>query len=144
MTTATIDTERLRGIGESFLAALAAQDFPRLRGSIADDVRFRLLVPKGPQSQAGADETLSRFIGWFGDADEVRLDSASVGTVGRRLVLAYRLRVRDADGWRLIEQHLVADAGPDGRLDAIDLLCSGFHPDAARTAEPDATTTATA
>jgi len=98
-----------------------------LRGSLAEDVRLRLLVPRGPQANTGADETLARFAGWFGAADELRVESSSVGTVASRLVVAYRLRLRDAAGWRLIEQHLVADPGPDGRLATIDLLCTGFH-----------------
>lgn len=127
VTQTLLDSERLLKVGESFVAALVARDFPGLRMSIADDVRFRLLVPKGPQSQAGAEETLSRFIGWFGDADELQLDAASVSRVADRLVITYRIRLRDGDHWRLIEQHLVADAQPDGCLQSIDLLCSGFH-----------------
>jgi len=42
------------------------------------------------------------------------------------LVLSYRFRLHDEDGWQLIEQHLMADVAPDGRLEAFDLLCSGF------------------
>jgi SnoaL-like domain len=114
-------------LGETFVAAVAARDFPALRATLADDVRFRLLVPRGPQANAGADETLGRFVGWFGAADELRLESAHVGTVAQRLVMTYRLRLRDAAGWRVIEQHLVADTGTDGRLATIDLLCTGFH-----------------
>jgi hypothetical protein len=114
-------------VGERFLSALAARDFPELRASVADDVRFRLLVPKGPQAHAGAEETLSRFTGWFGDADELRLEAASASTVADRLVVTYRVRLRNGDRWRLIEQHLVADARPDGCLQSMDLLCSGFH-----------------
>jgi hypothetical protein len=52
-----------------------------------------------------------------------------VGTVAQRLVLTYRLRVRDAAGWRVIEQHLIADPAPDARLATIDPLCTGFHAD---------------
>lgn len=127
VTQTLLDSDQLLKTGERFLAALAARDFRGVRMSIADDVRFRLLVPKGPQAQAGAEETLSRFIGWFGDADEVQLDAASVSRVADRLVVTYRIRLRDGDRWRLIEQHLVADARPDGCLQTIDLLCSGFH-----------------
>jgi hypothetical protein len=119
--------EGLRRTGEAFVAAVAARDFPGLRGVLAEDVRFRLLVPKGAQAQAGVDETLGRFEGWYAGSDEVLVESATVATVADRLVLAYRLRLRDGDGWRLIEQHLVAHAGTDGRLDALDLLCTGFH-----------------
>ncbi|MGZ4627205.1 MAG: nuclear transport factor 2 family protein [Kineosporiaceae bacterium] len=134
MTQATLDTDAVRRIGENVVAALAAKDFDRLRAALADDVRFRLLVPKGPQSQEGPDETVARFARWYGEADELWLESSSVGTVGDRLVLAYRIRLHDADGWQVIEQHLVGDATPDGRLRAIDLLCTGFHADAGTSA----------
>jgi hypothetical protein len=117
----------LRRVGEHFVAALAARDFARLTELITDDVQFRLLVPRGPQANTGAAETLSRFIGWYGGVEELLVESSYIETVAERLVIAYRLRLRDADGWRLIEQHLVAYAGPDGRLTAIDLLCTGFH-----------------
>jgi hypothetical protein len=117
-------------IGENVVAALAAKDFDRLRAVLADDVRFRLLVPKGPQRQLGPEETVARFVRWYGEADELWLESSSISTVVDRLVLVFRIRLHDADGWQVIEQHLVADANPDGRLRAIDLLCTGFHGEA--------------
>lgn len=123
------NADRLQQVGNAFVNAVAGRDFEGLQAAMADDVRFRLLVPKGPQAQSGAEETVGRFIGWYAGADELRLESSSVGTVASKLVLAYRLRLLDADGWRVIEQHVVADVGPDGRLETIDLLCSGFHPD---------------
>ena len=128
MTEIALPADGLHGVGKSFVAALAAQDFPRLRETIAADVRFRLLVPRGPQENSGADETLARFVGWFGGVDELRLESSYVNTVADRLVMTYRLRLRDASGWRLIEQHLVASLASDGRIGTLDLLCTGFHP----------------
>lgn len=41
------------------------------------------------------------------------------------MAIVYRFRLRDAHGWRLIEQHLMLDVA-DARIAAIDLLCSGF------------------
>jgi hypothetical protein len=130
MTDTALDPGRIRRVGETFIDALTARDFTRLLALIADDVRFRLLVPRGPQATLGAGETLSRFVGWFGGADELRPVSSHVDTVAGRLMMTYRLRLRDVDGWRLIEQHLIANLAPDGRIAAIDLLCSGFHPEA--------------
>lgn len=128
MTIGTQDLVRLQ-LAETFVDAVARRDFDGLQAMMTDDVRFRLLVPKGPQAHVGAGETVGRFVGWYAGVDELRLESSSVGTVAGRLMLAYRLRLHDADGWRVIEQHVVADVAPDGRLDAIDLLCTGFHPD---------------
>jgi ketosteroid isomerase-like protein len=128
MTIGTTDLDRLQR-AETFVDAVARRDFDGLQAMMTEDVRFRLLVPKGPQAHVGAAETVGRFAGWYGAVDELRLESSSTGTVAGRLVLAYRLRLLDADGWRVIEQHVVADVAPDGRLEAIDLLCTGFHPD---------------
>ncbi len=139
MTVGITDADRLQRVGEAFVKAVAGRDFEGLRAAMADDVRFRLLVPKGPQAQEGAAETVRRFVGWYAEADELRLESSSVDTVAGRLVLSYRFRVRDADGRRVIEQHLVADVAADGRLETIDLLCSGFLPDAELESASDGT-----
>lgn len=128
MTIETTDLDRLQ-LAEALVNAVARRDFGGLQALMTDDVRFRLLVPKGPQAHVGAAETVGRFVGWYGAVDELRLESSSTGTVAGRSVIAYRLRLLDADGWRVIEQHVVADVAPDGRLEALDLLCTGFHPD---------------
>lgn len=129
MTVGATKADQLQRVGEAFVNTVAGRDFEGLQAAMADDVRFRLLVPKGPQAHVGAAETAGRFVGWYAGAEELRLESSSVGTVAGRLVLAYRFRLHDADGWQVIEQHVVADVAPDGRLEAIDLLCSGFLPD---------------
>ena len=118
----------LQNVGEAFVNALADRDFVRLRTSIADDVRFRLLLPKGPQAHSGVGETVESFVRWYGDVDALHLESSRVEAVAGRLMLMYRFRLHDEDGWQVIEQHVVADAAPDGRLEKIDLLCSGFLP----------------
>ncbi len=120
--------DRLQKAGEALVNALADRDFEGLRAVIADGVRFRLLLPRGPQAHSGVAETIEAFVSWYGDVDEWHLESSTVETVADRLVLTYRFRLHDADGWKVIEQHLVADDGPDGRLEKIDLLCSGFLP----------------
>jgi TusA-related sulfurtransferase len=118
----------LQNVGEAFVHALADRDFERFRAAIVEDVRFRLLLPKGPQAHSGVAETVESFVRWYGDVDELHLESSSVETVAGRLVLMYRFRLHDEDGWQVIEQHVVADVAPDGRLEKIDLLCSGFLP----------------
>jgi hypothetical protein len=56
----------------------------------------------------------------------------TVGEVGGRMHVAWRLRLRPTpwgdDTWHVIEQQAYLRAGE--RIDAIDLLCSGFRPDA--------------
>ena len=128
MTIDTTDEDLLQNAGTAFVNALADRDFERFRAAIADDVRFRLLLPKGPQAHSGVTETLESFVRWYGHVDELHLESSSVEAVAGRLVLMYRFRLHDEDGWQVIEQHVVADVASDGRLEKIDLLCSGFLP----------------
>jgi len=128
MTIETTYEDLLQNVGEAFVNALADRDFMRLRTSIADDVRFRLLLPKGPQAHSGVGETVESFVRWYRDVEELYLESSRVEVVAGRLMLMYRFRLHDEDGWQVIEQHVAADASPDGRLEKIDLLCSGFLP----------------
>jgi len=114
-------------VGDAFLEALTAREFTAARELLADDVRFRMLVPIGLMTESGADATIGRFRGWFGDADPLEVVASSSGEVEGRAAIIYRFRLHDADGWQVIEQHLMLDIGSDTRITAIDLLCSGFR-----------------
>jgi TusA-related sulfurtransferase len=78
-------------------------------------------------TESEAEATIGRFIGWFGDADPFEVEASSSGEVEGRAAITYRFRLHDADGWQMIEQHLMLDVGADARIAAIDLLCSGFR-----------------
>jgi TusA-related sulfurtransferase len=123
-----------REVGAAFLDAVAARQFTAARSLLAGHVRFRMLLPSGPKAEADADATIGRFIGWFADADPVEVEASSAGEVEGRAAVTYRFRLHDADGWQIIEQHLMLDVDA-GRVEAIDLLCSGFRSIA--TDEPD-------
>ena len=114
-------------VGAAFLDALTAREFAVARALLADDVRFRMLLPSGLQTEADADATIGRFVGWFGDADPFEVEASSSGEVEGRAAIICRFRLRHADGWEVIEQHLMLNVGADGRVEAIDLLCSGFR-----------------
>ncbi len=129
MSQSTEATEQLRVLGEAFIQAIAARDFGGMLAAVADDVRFRTLLPGGPEAQVGATEVVGSFVDWYASAEEMRLESSKVESVGDRLAMSYRFRLHDAGGWRVVNQYLVADVASDGRLQAIDLLCSGFLPD---------------
>jgi TusA-related sulfurtransferase len=116
-----------RGAGAAFLDALAARQFTAARSLLADHVRFRMLLPSGLKTEADAEATIGRFIGWFADADPFEVEASSTGEVEGRAAVTYRFRLHDADGWQVIEQHLMLDVDADGRVEAIDLLCSGFR-----------------
>jgi ketosteroid isomerase-like protein len=108
-------------------AALVARDWVRLAGMLAPDVRMRALVPSGPVELAGADAAAARFATWFGDWAALELVRSGDDEVGDRLHLCYRLRVRRPGGpWKVVEQHLFCTVD-EGRITALDLVCSGFR-----------------
>jgi len=124
-----------REVGAAFLDALTSREFTAARVLLADDVRFRMLVPSGLMTESDADATIGRFIDWFGDADPFEVEASSSEEVEGRVAITYRFRLHAADGWQVIEQHLMLDVGADARVAAIDLLCSGFRSIAV--SEPD-------
>jgi hypothetical protein len=120
-------------VAGAFLDGLAAQDFLRIAATLDDAAQLSALLPRGLAVWAGPDQISAAFRGWFGEVDRFELVDAVVGQVGPRLHLRWRVRVQAAargKGWLVIEQQVYADAGPDGRLTRLSLLCSGFHPEA--------------
>ena len=119
-------------LGAALVAALAHRDFGRLAGTLAPDVRMRALIPPGSVELSGAEPAAARFALWFGESNELELIHSGSDEVGDRLHVFYRLRVkRLGDPSKIVEQHLFC-ALDDGRITALDLVCSGFRPDAAR------------
>lgn len=114
-------------VGAKFLDALTTKEYDKARSLLADDVRFRMLVPSGLMTEADADATIGRFIGWFADANPFEVEASRAGEVEGRATIMYRFRLHDSDGWQTIEQHLMLDVNADGHIEAIDLLCSGFR-----------------
>lgn len=117
-------------VGGVFLEAFANRDYQQLAATLAPDVRFRAMLPRGPVDCDGPTTVAEVFSSWFGKADDFELVDAAVGEVGGRLHLSWRVRVRPApfgigDGWHVIEQQTYADAGD--RIRSLDLLSSGFH-----------------
>jgi len=121
-----------RTAASTFLAGIASQDFARLADALAPDVRLRALLPGGPKEWTGAAAVADRFTRWFGDT--VRFDplESTVGAVGTRTHLRWRLRLqadRLGAGSFVVEQLAYADADERGRICSLDLLCTGFLPE---------------
>jgi hypothetical protein len=128
-TTAPVPQFALAG---AFLEGLAAQDFAQLGGALAADARLRALLPVGLKEWAGAEAIAGRFAGWFGDTEDFELVDATVGEVGGRLHLRWRLRLRAerlGAGWFTVEQQVYADTDDSGRIARLDLLCTGYRRD---------------
>ena len=129
MDTATSPSAPRFAVAGSLLEALAARDFDRVSASFEDAASLSALLPRGLCEWQGAAEIGAAFFGWFGDHDDFEVVDASVGQVGSRLQLRWRVRVRGArfDGeTRVAEQHAYADTGATGRIRSMVLLCSGF------------------
>ena len=123
-------------VGGIFLEALAARDYERMATTLASSIRFRALLPPGPMQWQGSPQVAEAFRSWFGDAADFELIDATVGEIGGRLHLSWRIRLRPApfgigEGWHVIEQHGYADAADT--IETLDLLCSGFHAEGAHT-----------
>ena len=118
-------------VGGLFLEALAQRDFAHMSECFDPAATMRALLPNGPAEFQGAAQIAENFQCWFGNAEAFEVLDGTVGEVGNRLHLAWRLRLRPTpwgdDDWHIIEQQAYVQA--DERIDAIDLLCSGFMPD---------------
>jgi hypothetical protein len=116
----------------SFVQGLAAQDFAELGGALAARACMRALLPSGLREWAGAEAIADRFARWFGDTEDFELMEATVGEVGGRLHLHWRLRLRAerlGNGWFTVEQQAYADTDESGRIARLDLLCTGYRPE---------------
>jgi hypothetical protein len=118
-------------VGGLLLEALAVRDFGRMTDCFEPAATMRALLPSGPAEFRGVAEIVGRFRGWFGGAEGFEVLDGTVGDIGSRLRVAWRLRVRPTpwgdDEWHIIEQQAYVRAGE--RIGALDLLCSGFMPD---------------
>jgi hypothetical protein len=114
-------------VGGRFVDTLARRDFDDLAGCLDPAVRFRGLVPSGPFEVVGPEEVVARFRRWFGGPDDFEVVDATLGEVGPKLYMRWRVAMASAsaDGpARVAEQHLFATI--DGSVVSLDLLCSGF------------------
>ena len=131
-TPATTDTPFVGlSTGGLFLEALARRDFAAMACCLAPTVHFRALLPSRDVDVVGWDATMAEFRLWFAnEAEGFEILDATVGEVGSRLYLRWRVRMTSRDPaqgeTRLVEQHAFASGGE--RLESLSLLCSGFQP----------------
>lgn len=123
-------------VGGIFLEALATRDYERMSATLGANIRFRALRQPGLTQCEGPSQVAAAFRSWFGGANDFEVVDATVGEIGGRLRLSWRIRVRPApfgigEGWHVIEQHGYADAADS--IETLDLLCSGFHTERAHT-----------
>ena len=113
-------------IAASIATAVACRDGGRLGALLTDTVRLRALLPGGPVEAHGRDAVVSRFAGWFADFDTVELVDVAGEPVADRLLVHYRLTLRQGPTRWACTQTLICKTAGD-RLATLDLLCSGFR-----------------
>lgn len=129
MTNATVPRFAVAG---AFLEALADADFNRLSACLDETCTMRALLPSGHRDWDGATAIADQLAMWFGAPARTELVDATVGEVGSKVHLRWRLRSLrspEATTWLVVEQQAYVHA--DERIRSIDLLCSGFHPETA-------------
>lgn len=117
-----------RNAAESLTEAIAARDYARLFSVLAREARFRYLIPSGHGQVAGAADVAAKYFEWFGDVTELDVREVLVERVSDRTSARYRFRCRKGQDWEVVEQQVYLDVDAEGRIEAIDLVCSGFRP----------------
>lgn len=113
----------------ALLDAITRRDPGAVGEALTPDARVRALLPSGLVEIEGAAAFADRLDDWFGGADPFVVLAADAQPVADRMSVRYRLRLRrpGTDHETVIEQSLVCSAA-NGRIDAVDLVCSGFLP----------------
>jgi hypothetical protein len=120
---------RKLAVAASLLEALADGDFSRIATLVSDDVTLSALLPGGFRQWQGAAEIAATFDRWFGNAEQCDLIDASLGQLGPRLRMHWRLRLRAerlGPDPLVVEQYAYAETASTGRIQSMSLLCSGF------------------
>jgi TusA-related sulfurtransferase/uncharacterized protein YuzE len=123
-----VHMDETRAAAEGFVRAVAARDLAGIVRALAPDARLRYLIPGGPDGAEGAGDVAATFLRWFGDADVLHVRSIRAEPIADRTSMRYRFVLHEQEGWKEVEQQTYVDLDEDGRIAAIDLLCSGFRP----------------
>ncbi|MEX2196810.1 MAG: nuclear transport factor 2 family protein [Thermoleophilaceae bacterium] len=118
---ATTDT---LACGLAFAEAYAAGDEVRLETLLAPDVRQREIAPGEIVKLRGAPEVLREAREFLAAYDSHETLAVDVERVGERVRAGTRWRLRRGDDAWIVEwwEFLTVD---DGRISAIDVVCSG-------------------
>jgi hypothetical protein len=107
-----------------FLATLSRRDFAAMRDCLAPDVHFRAMLPPRVVDVIGPDEVIPYFERWYGGDAEFEVSDATIGSIGAKHYIKWRIKLTDSMETRMVEQH--AYVSTDTHIVAMDLLCSGF------------------
>jgi TusA-related sulfurtransferase len=120
-------------VAEAFLDALAQRDFDALRETLGPSMQFRALVPGENVLVADAGAAVACYRRWFADATAIEFLERRVSVLVDRVRIEFDARVKKAGRAQRVAQTLCGDL-EDGRFATLDLLCSGFRPEASTAA----------
>jgi len=106
------------------------RDFDELAACLDPGVRLRAVLPRAVLDLRGSGPVAGKFRDWFGGTDGFEVLDGSAGVIGRRQYVRWRIRMWPPgrpDASRVVEQHAFT-RGVE-RVESLDLLCSGFHPE---------------
>jgi hypothetical protein len=107
-------------------AAIARRDPEHLARALTETVRLRALLPGGLIESHGRTNVAECLPSLFADFDTVEVLESAGEDVADRLLVHYRLAVRQGRTHWICTQTAVCKI-VDERLAVIDLLCSGFR-----------------
>lgn len=106
------------------LEAFSSRDYLAMAACVAPTAHMRGLVPSGSFEITG-DDIVARFRSWFGGWSDFDVIDATIGSVGPRAYVRWRVRVIGETGPMVAEQHLFLTGSED--VESLDLMCSGFQ-----------------
>ena len=116
-------------VAERFLDALEAHDYDAAAELFASDGRLRALVPQALREDEGPEAVANRFRFWWDELAELELLEREAARFHDRTRIRYRWRGRDPeDGWIEVEHQGYLRLDADGRIAAMNVVCSGFIP----------------
>ena len=114
-------------IATRLVAAVAAQDQGALTDCFARDADLRALTPRGLRERSSGAEAAALITAWFADSTELDLVESALEEVADKLHVSYRFEGVELGEPYVVEQHLFCVVA-DGKIERVDLLCSGFRP----------------
>lgn len=122
-----IELPVLQQFGDEWIRAIIDGDLDRLHQFCHPALIVRLLVPSGLKTLDNAANLVAKYRAWFGECSDFQVEASRIAPVGEKLGIFYRFLLQKNGDRYAIEQQLYCTL-KDGRVQQLDLLCSGFQP----------------
>jgi SnoaL-like domain len=115
-------------VGRRFLDALSVMDFDRIGSLFADDAKLQALVPAGLREEQGPEGIVSRFSLWWSDLGDPGLVASEPEPFHDLVRIRYTVTGVDPEDGAVEAEQQAYLAVTDGKIAAMNLVCSGFVP----------------